>query len=133
MDNSVALAWCFEDEQSPPAMAVLDRVIDTGASAPLLWPPEALNGLLVAERRGRVGAERRAEMAAFLRDLLVFLDGETAAQAWEGTATLAGRFGLTAYDASYLELARRRRLPLASLDRKLRAAATATGVEVLGT
>jgi hypothetical protein len=49
LDNSVALAWCFEDEQTPAVMALLDRVTETGAIAPLLWPLEALNGLLVAE------------------------------------------------------------------------------------
>ena len=38
LDNSVALAWCFEDEQTPPIMALLDRVVETGAMAPLLWP-----------------------------------------------------------------------------------------------
>ena len=38
------------------------------------------------------------------------------------------RTGLTAYDAAYLELAQRRRLPLATLDRALRDAATSAGV-----
>jgi hypothetical protein len=51
LDSSVALAWCFEDEQTPAVMDLLDRVVETGATAPLLWPLEALNGLLAAERR----------------------------------------------------------------------------------
>lgn len=54
LDNSVALAWCFEDEQTPAVMALLDRIAETGAVAPQLWPIEALNGLLTAERRGRI-------------------------------------------------------------------------------
>jgi hypothetical protein len=53
LDNSVALAWCFADEQTPAVMDLLDRVAETGAVAPLLWPLEALNGLIVAERRRR--------------------------------------------------------------------------------
>ncbi len=51
IDNSVALAWCFEDEQTAGIMALLDRVAEAGALAPQLWPIEALNGLLTAERR----------------------------------------------------------------------------------
>lgn len=132
LDNSVALAWCFEDEQTTAVMDLLDRVVETGASAPLLWPLEALNGLLVAERRRRVSPTKRATLAAFLRELPVRLDAHTAEHAWDATRECAERFKLTIYDAAYLELAQRRRLPLASLDQDLRAAATAAGVEVLG-
>ena len=132
LDNSVALAWCFEDEQTPVVMDLLDRVAETGANAPLLWPLEALNGLLVAERRRRLDPDRRARLAMFLRELPIRLDIETADQAWEATAKLAQDLKLTLYDAAYLELALRRRLPLASLDQDLRQAAAAVGVEVLG-
>jgi predicted nucleic acid-binding protein len=132
LDNSIALAWCFEDEQTPAVMELLDRVAETGASAPLLWPLEALNGLFVAERRRRLDRTRRSRLAAFLRDLPVMLDADTADRAWEATARLAERFDLTTYDAAYLELAQRRRLPLASLDQDLRAAATAMNIETLG-
>lgn len=131
LDNSVALAWCFEDEQTPSVMALLDRVTETGASAPQLWPLEALNGLLVAERRGRVDTAKRTELMAFVRDLPISLDTDTADWSWAETVQLAERFRLSVYDATYLELAQRRHLPLASLDRTLRAAATTVGVEVL--
>jgi predicted nucleic acid-binding protein len=132
LDHSVALAWCFEDEQTSEVMALLDRVAEFGAIAPMLWPLEALNGLLVAERRRRLDAEKRRQLAAFLRELPVRLDSETARNAWDDTARLAERFGLTVYDAAYLELAQRRALPLASLDKDLRQAARTAGVEVLG-
>jgi predicted nucleic acid-binding protein len=60
VDSSVSLAWCFEDEQTEAVMKLLDRVAEAGAAAPQLWPLEALNGLLMAERRagstGRVGS-----------------------------------------------------------------------------
>jgi predicted nucleic acid-binding protein len=131
LDNSVALAWCFEDEQTPPIMALLDRVVETGAMAPLLWPLEALNGLLVAERRRRLDAAKRAELAGLLRALPITLDDDTAEKSWEDTVRLAERFTLSVYDATYLELAQRRRLPLASKDRALRSAAAAQGVIVL--
>ncbi len=132
LDNSVALAWCFEDEQTSTVLELLDRVVANGAIAPLLWPLEALNGLFAAERRRRLDATRRVRLAAFLRELPIRLDGDTADQAWGETARLAGQFKLTVYDAAYLELAQRRRLPLASLDKDLRRAAAASGVEVLG-
>lgn len=132
LDNSVALTWCFADEQTPAAMALLDRVTETGAIAPSLWPLEALNGLQAAERRGRLDGATRAGLAAFLRALPIRLDRDTAEQAWGETARVAERFGLTLYDAAYLELAQRRRLPLASLDRSLQRAAGLAGVEVLG-
>ena len=67
VDNSVALAWCFEDEQTRGIMALLDRVADTGAVAPQLWPIEALNGLLTAERRGRIDPEVRQRLPASSR------------------------------------------------------------------
>lgn len=132
LDASMALAWCFEDEQTPAVMGLLDRVTETGGVAPLLWPLEALNGLLAAERRRRVAPEKRATLAAFLRDLPITLDGDTAERAWDATARLATHFQLTVYDATYLELAHRRRLPLASLDQDLRTAAKASGIDVLG-
>jgi predicted nucleic acid-binding protein len=133
LDSSVALSWCFEDEQTPATTALLHRIAEAGAMAPGLWPLEVLNGLVMAERRGRLDTARRHQLSGFLRDLPVKLDPETAAQAWAATAGLAERFRLTLYDASYLELAQRLKLPLASLDKELRVAGRALGVELLGT
>jgi len=132
LDSSVALTWCFEDERTPATIALLERVAESGALAPGLWPLEAMNGLLVAERRGRLDPGRRHRLAGLLRALPISLDDETASQAWSATIGLAERFALSAYDAAYLELTERHRLPLASLDGDLRAAATALGLPVLG-
>jgi hypothetical protein len=66
LDNSVAVTWCFEDERTPATTALLARVAESGALAPGLWPLEAINGLLVAERRGRLDAARRHRLAGFL-------------------------------------------------------------------
>ena len=132
LDNSVALTWCFEDERTPVTTALLEQVGESGAVAPMLWPLEALNELLVAERRGRLDAAKRRILASFLAALPIKLDEETASQAWIATADLAERFNLSSYDAVYLELAQRRNLPLASLDHDLRAAAGALGLTVLG-
>jgi predicted nucleic acid-binding protein len=133
VDNSVALAWCFEDEHTQPIMDLLDRVAETGAVAPSLWPLEALNGLLMAERRKRLDTKRRQRLTGFLRGLPVMLVAETADQAWTAPARLAERYRLTLYDAAYLELAQRRKLPLATLDQDLIRAVKALGMSLLGT
>jgi predicted nucleic acid-binding protein len=133
VDNSVALAWCFEDEQTTEITALLDRVSETGAAAPQLWPIEALNGLLSAERRGRIDGGMRRRLAGFLRDLPIRIDDEMASQAWGATAQLAELHRLTAYDAAYLELAMRLGLPLATSDKPLIAAAQTAGVPLLAT
>lgn len=132
LDNTVALAWCFEDEQTPAVMDLLDRVAETGANAPALWPLEALNDLLMAERRKRTDSRRRMRLMAFLQDLPIVLDLDTAERAWVETIRLAERFKLTVYDAAYLELAQRHRLPIASLDKPVRTATTTIGIEILG-
>ena len=130
--GSVALTWSFEDEHTPAALAILDQITEAGAVAPAIWPLEVLNGLTMAERRGRLDIMRRHQLAGFLRDLPVNLDQETADQAWTATMRLSERHRLTLYDAAYLELAQRLQLPLATLDQELRAAANALGIPLLG-
>jgi predicted nucleic acid-binding protein len=131
VDNSIALAWCFEDEQTEAIMKLLDRVTETGAVAPQLWPIEALNGLLTAERRGRISTTMRQRLASFLQDLPIGIDDETAGRTWTATAQLAEQHLLTAYNATYLELALRLGLPLATSDQSLVIAAQNVGVELL--
>lgn len=132
LDSSVALTWCFDDERMVATDALLDRVVESGATAPSLWPLEVLNALAMAERRSRIDATRRQRLGGFLRDLPVTIDVETASQAWAVTSQLATRFRITMYDAAYLELAQRLGLPLATLDQELRAAGGALGVTLLG-
>ena len=131
LDCSVALSWCFADERTPVTDALLDRVAESGALVPQLWPLEVLNGLCMAERRKRLDAGRRQGLADFLRALPIAVDPDTALQAWDTIQLLAIRFRLTLYDAAYLELAQRQGLPLATLDRELRAAGGALGVTLL--
>lgn len=132
LDSSVALAWVLPGEASDATEALLDEVAADGAAAPGLWPLETANVLLQAERARRITRGERQRSLAALAALPVRIDAETAAQAFGPTAALAEAQGLTLYDASYLELALRLALPLASLDRKLRQAARASGVELLG-
>ncbi len=131
LDSSMALAWCFEDERVPAAVAVLDEVAASGAVAPALWPLEVLNALAMAQRRQRLDAAKRHALTLLLRELPVRIDHETSAQAWTTTARLAEEHQLTLYDAAYLELAQRLNLPLATLDRALAAAARTLALPVL--
>jgi predicted nucleic acid-binding protein len=84
---------------------------------------------MMAERRRRIDAVRRRGFTELLRDLPITLDPETTSQVWDAAQRLAERFRLTVYD----ELAQRKHLPLATLDRELRDAGMALGVALLGT
>ena len=98
----------------------------------MLWRLEVANSLTVAVRRGRIDAEFRRAALDNLALLDITTDAHTDTHAWAETLLLADRFGLTVYDAAYLELARRRALPLAPLDEDLSAATSALGIYVLG-
>ena len=112
-------------------MNLLDRVVEQGATAPQLWPLEAINGLLAAQRRGRIDAATRRRLANLLHALPIRIDEQTASQVWSATQALAEAHGLSAYDAAYLELSLRLGAPLATNDRSLAAAAGNLGVPLL--
>jgi predicted nucleic acid-binding protein len=131
IDSSVALSWCFEDETSPETEAILDRVRVDGAVVPGLWHVEVANVLVQVEKRGRLNLSDVAEAIALLSRLHVAVDDETTPRAWREILNLARTESLTAYDASYLELAIRRGLALATKDRSLARAARRIGVAVL--
>ena len=132
IDASLTMAWYFEDESTPATDALLDRVTDTGAVVPGLWRLEVANAFQSALRRKRITAAYRDESLAELSALPIAIDADTDVYAWTTTLRLAERFGLTIYDATYLELAQRRSLPLATLDEALRRAAVALSVDCLG-
>lgn len=132
LDSSVALAWVLPGEGSDATEALLDEIAAAGATAPGLWPLETANVLLQAEKARRITQDERRQSLITLAALPVHIDPNTAAQAWSRTLGLTEAEGLTLYDASYLELALRLTLPLAPLDKKLRHAAAANGVELLG-
>ena len=130
LDNSIVMAWSFEDEIDEYADAVLDRLATTSAVVPALWPLEVANALLMGERRKRSTEAETIKWTGLLASLPIIFDEETNAHAWGDTLSLARGHNLTAYDAAYLELAIRRGLPMATIDRKLRIAAEAVGVAI---
>jgi predicted nucleic acid-binding protein len=132
LDSSATLAWIYDEETTAAIRALFDRVADEGAMVPTLWRLEVANSLTVAMRRHRIDAEFRRAALADLALLDISTDQHTDGQAWSETLHLADRYRLTVYDAAYLELAQRRELPLATLDKDLRAAAQAAGTALLG-
>ncbi len=131
LDNSIVMAWSFEDEVDKYADAVLERLADTRAVVPVLWPLEVANALLMGERRKRSTEAETIKWIGILASLPIAIDGETNSRAWSDTLSLARGHKLSAYDAAYLELAIRRGMPLATIDGKLRTAAEAAGVALL--
>jgi len=132
LDSSATLAWIYGDETTAAIRYVFDRVADVGAVVPSLWRLEVANSLTVAVRRKRVDAEFRRAALADLTLLDITTDQHTEGQAWGEILSLADRFRLTIYDATYLELSHRRQLPLATLDGDLRSAARMLGITTLG-
>jgi len=130
LDSSIALAWCFADEQDAYADAIAARFPDLEAVVPALWHLEVANAFLMGERRGRNTPVDTVQWTGSLASLPIAIDDQTMARAWTDTVNLARLHNLTAYDATYIELALRRGLPLATLDAKMRAAAIAAGVAI---
>lgn len=132
LDSSAALGWIYPDEAGEAARAIFEMVADIGAWVPSLWRIEVANSLQIGVRRGRIDRVFRDTALRDLAQLSISVDPETSSFAWTSTVQLADRFGLTIYDATYLELAQRRALPLASFDEPLRTAARACGVLLIG-
>ena len=132
IDGSTALGFLMSDEQAPGAIAALDA-LDRGVPAfvPAHWRLEVANGLLMAERRKRISQADAAESLQAVFSLPVEIDGETARHVAGETIGLARQYGLTVYDAAYLELAMRRGATLATSDAGLTRAAKAAGVSLL--
>jgi predicted nucleic acid-binding protein len=128
LDGSVTLAWLFQDEKDPYADAIVAKLPHLEMLVPRLWHLEVANVLLAGERRKRWSQADTTSWLSFLSGLPVVVDSVTESQAWSDTINLARQHGLSAYDAAYLEIALRKKVPLATLDTRLEAAAIAVGV-----
>jgi predicted nucleic acid-binding protein len=131
LDASTTLAWSFLDERTPDTTAIVNLVATQGAIVPTHWRLEIANAFQRAIRRNRTDTQARDAALADLDDMEITVDLETDLHAWHATLKLADLYGLSIYDAAYLELAQRKRLPLATLDAELANAARRAGVDVL--
>lgn len=131
----MTLAWLIQRADAAEAALAkkaFGEVITSGAQVPALWHAEIANTLLVFERAGKL---REQESAVFLSDLghiAITEDDQPRASVQARVLGLGRRYGLTAYDATYLELALRTGRTLATFDRQLAEAARATGGRVFG-
>lgn len=128
LDCSATLPWVFGSE----ATKVTDKLLDTVSDGALVWVPalwhlEVANVLLGAKRKGRIDQSGISQFFEALTAFNITVDDTTMIRAWSQTMTLAEQHNLTSYDATYLELALRKGLPLATLDRPLQNAVKSAG------
>lgn len=128
-DASVLLSFVLADERGDRADTLLSKLADDPVCLPVIWRAEVLNGLLQARRRGRVDSRGVGDGIVFFERLNVQVD--SADPDMMAIRKLAEAHRLTAYDATYLELAVRGRLALATNDAGLAKAARSHGVKIL--
>lgn len=130
VDNSVVMSWCFKDETDNYADAVLEKLTGASAVVPSIWPLEVVNVLIVAERQKRLSESDSLRFLTLLSQLPIIVEYERPETMTELLA-LARSNNLSSYDASYLNLAVRKGVPIATLYNKLIEAATRIDVPIL--
>jgi predicted nucleic acid-binding protein len=131
-DSSVGVSWAVPSQASDATDDLLDTVATgTPLVVPTLWSFEVANSLLVLLRRKRILALERDRALGALAQLPLVVDDEGPRLALGKISELASEHGLSVYDATYLELAVRRKLPLASRDGALCKAAQGCRVKLL--
>jgi predicted nucleic acid-binding protein len=130
LDASVAVSWCFVDEVTDYAEAVLSALRTRTALVPAIWALEVTNAVLAAQRAKRVKPQEIRLFVDLLGELSIIEYTQPVGDALSNVLPLAQEHGLTAYDASYMDLAARQGVPLASFDGKLQRACRAAGVEI---
>lgn len=133
LDASLTAAWFFRDEASARSTDLLDGLRATRAMVPGLWHYETANMLMQGERRRRITQQECAAAIELLAQLPIETDPDCERRAHGPLLVLARSHGLTPYDAAYLDVAIRHRLPLATRDRDLRRAARSCKVELIDT
>ena len=131
IDNSLVMTWCFKDEDSQYSDFILDQLENATAFVPSIWPLEVSNVLLVAERKKRIGEADSTRFIALLTELPIIVDQESPERTIMEIFSLARKHKLSSYDASYLDLAMRKGLPIATLDNSLLAAVKRSKVSIL--
>jgi len=131
-DSSVAVGWAVLSQSSAATERLLDEIAEGREFlVPLLWTFEVANGLLILTRRKRLSPEQSRRAREALRALNPVIDEDGPRRALAEITALAERHMLSIYDATYLELAIRKRVPLASRDASLNRAAVRAGVSTL--
>lgn len=130
LDASVACAWLIRDEVSNYAEDIIASLPTQSALSPSLWSLEITNTLCVVFRRGRISEDDFFLAVSQMKQLQIIEEPYSQERVIECFAPLAKKHQLSTYDAAYLELAMRRKLPIASLDTALVNAAEKEGVDL---
>ena len=130
IDNSVVMSWCFKDESNQYADAVLDRLLESTAFVPSIWPLEVVNVLLAAERRKRLTEADSVRFITLLSQLPIVVEYEPAEIIMKDLLALARTNRLSSYDACYLDLSMRKGISIATSDDQLIKAAKKTDVPI---
>jgi predicted nucleic acid-binding protein len=131
VDNSVVMAWCFRDEGNDYSIKILSMLEKSRAYVPSVWPLEVGNVLTGAERRGRISRSDSSYILELLLNLPITVEQESTGRMLSEIFMLARDCGISTYDASYLDLAMKMSLPVATLDQNLRKAAKACKVRLV--
>lgn len=124
IDTSALLAVLLEEPERPALIAASQGVV---LFAPASLPWEVGNALVAATRRRRLtAAEAQRAWVAYEAVPLRLVEVDIGR-----AVAVALDLELYAYDAYMLELARQRGLPLLTLDKKLGAAARASGLQLV--
>jgi predicted nucleic acid-binding protein len=130
IDNSVVMAWCFEDQTNKYTESVLTRLETSEAFVPGIWPLEVGNVLLIAERKNILSKSDVVRFLSLVHSLPIIVEQESAGRMLMEIVARAREHQLLTYDASYLDLAMRRGLPLATQDKALANAAKKCGLSL---
>lgn len=119
LDCSITMAWCFEDESNDYTDSILENLKKAIAIVPTIWPLEVANVLLLSKKKKRITEVQLASFIDALSVLPISIDSSTGSRAIHSVFALADQLDLTIYDATYLELAMREKIPLVTLDKEL--------------
>ena len=126
----MALAWALPDETSKRAERFLvDLGEETVLWVPALWWYELANAFTMAHRRRRLTESEAVQLVELYSSLPIQTDAHLNTDAVRRFQALAKEYSLSAYDAAYLELAQRKGIALATLDKRLISAARKSGVK----
>ena len=125
-DNSVIVGWFVESQSNAYSRELLDRAATEEVHVPMIWRAEFASVLLVLSHNRRL---QPAQVPVIIEHIerLDLID-DAAPPSVRTLVELGRRHALSAYDATYLELALRLRLPLAARDGPLRGAAGRAGM-----
>lgn len=131
LDCSVAMTWFFDDEYTASTDALKEMLRNGCVIVPTIWPFEVANVLWSTERQKRIKPYQSEKIKHLIQKLPIEVDSQHDSDPLGNTLELAREYDISVYDASYMDLSLRLGIPLASLDNKLRTAATSAGIPIL--